>query len=178
MLTYEIWAKQELVVLRSYGETTVDEFVLSVKRMRRDPGYSAKYNVLTDLTEHAVHYTPAEVKQLVTRLAPRKPIQNAIIAPQNVAFGLSRMYEMLVEPAGQTRVAVFRVWEEALAWLRLDQSLLPRLQSPGAGGAGSPASCLTHASTSPSPDALPGDLDGLVGSLQKPLPLHPATPRR
>jgi hypothetical protein len=41
----------------------------------------------------------------------------AIVAPQDITFGLGRQYEAIRDLTGDKRVAVFRGREEALAWL-------------------------------------------------------------
>jgi len=51
------------------------------------------------------------------------PTKIAILAPQDFAFGVARMYEAHREadPAGMKRVAVFRTLDEALAYLGRDR---------------------------------------------------------
>jgi len=77
------------------------------------------YPLLVDLTHAATGITPAEIHQLARRVEAlsrherRGPV--CIVAPQPVAFGMSRMYQTLTD--GVMTLAVVHDEHEAEAWL-------------------------------------------------------------
>jgi len=52
------------------------------------------------------------------------PWQTALVAPQDVAYGLSRMYQILRE-GSMSQVEVFREFSEAWRWLGLPEDEIP-----------------------------------------------------
>ena len=75
---------------------------------------------LTEVTNLEINSTDIRAaanvgKQVI--LAPGAKV--AIIAPSDYAFGISRMWEVFVEPAGW-RTKVFREKDGAIAWVRID----------------------------------------------------------
>lgn len=87
----------------------------------------AGYNELIDMSQVAqIVRPPADrVRQLAQLSAAKDPPTGrsrfAIVAPQDVAFGIGRMYEAYRESAhGTKEVGVFRTIESALTWLGVD----------------------------------------------------------
>ena len=85
----------------------------------------AGYDELVDMTQVEEIQLPshARARELAELSAsmdhPAHETRFAIVAPQNVAFGIGRMYEMLreMQPGSGKKVGVFRTTEEALAFL-------------------------------------------------------------
>jgi len=81
-------------------------------------------HVLWDLTGAELeHLLPGDVQSIAK--TPRKFLEDraggrtAIVAPNDLAFGLARMYEFTVDPAEvPVEVQVFRSAEEASRWLQ------------------------------------------------------------
>jgi hypothetical protein len=118
MLTYKILKEHKLKVLVYEGCTTISEWQEAIQNMRADPDYSIEYDVLIDVTRIERHFTRQDLEQMMTISYPQ--VRYAIIAPQDVSFGIARMYEMMSEAIVKTSVRVFREWEPALKWLGRD----------------------------------------------------------
>jgi hypothetical protein len=89
----------------------------------------AGYNELVDMTgvEQIIDPTTEGIRTLADLSASmdtKSSSKFAIVAPQNLAFGLGRMYEIYRSLNEQTtkRVAVFRERAEALKWLAASKS--------------------------------------------------------
>ena len=116
---------RRLVVARVHGMLT-DEEILAYKRELWSLPEVAGYNELVDVSDVERIALPSmeRVRQLVWLSADRgapRPAKLAIVAPQDVQFGLGRMYQVYRELESQStkRVCVFRSVEPALAWLGL-----------------------------------------------------------
>ena len=74
---------------------------------------------LWDLSLSGVDLTSAQLKEIADYSKSKfsVPSRMAIVAPQDLAFGLSRMFEIYREQQ-QIAVRVFRTRTEALAWLK------------------------------------------------------------
>ncbi|HUI27625.1 MAG TPA: hypothetical protein VL403_16195 [Candidatus Kryptonia bacterium] len=93
-----------------------------------DPAVTG-YNELVDMTTvtDVQPYSPSEIKQFAI-LAARMDAMTlssrlAIVAPDDFAFGLGRMYQAYreVSPAATKQVAVLRDRASALQWLGLNE---------------------------------------------------------
>jgi len=62
--------------------------------------------------------------ELPKKIVPgRRGGKTAIVAKESIGFGLSRMYEMCAEAAGQSvDIKVFRSMEDALGWLNYTEA--------------------------------------------------------
>src|SRR5262249_8679936 len=86
------------------------------------------YDELIDMTNvHDIEQTsPERIRQLAQESAqmdqPERHSRFAIVAPQDIAFGLGRMYQAFRElnPASTKKVGVFRSLAEALKWLGVE----------------------------------------------------------
>jgi hypothetical protein len=80
------------------------------------------YQEFVDGRDAIAMFTPAEahsVVELLRKLSAKTPVgRKAILAPAGVAFGLTRMIEMLSEEFCEVRP--FEVEEEARGWLARD----------------------------------------------------------
>jgi hypothetical protein len=115
MLNYKILKEHKLKLLMYEGRTTIPEWQEAIQNMRADPDYSSEYDVLIDVTRIEKHFSRQDLEQMMTISYPQ--VRYAIIAPQDVSFGIARMYEMMSEGRLKTSVRVFRRWDQALKWL-------------------------------------------------------------
>ena len=86
-----------------------------------DPGFSPQMRELSDIREVTdFQVTPAGVRTMVAadvKMAAAGGMHKlAIVAAENVAYGMSRMYQTLGEPNIRS-VGVFRDYKEACEWL-------------------------------------------------------------
>jgi hypothetical protein len=129
-LTYRIDPERRLVVARGSG-TLKDHEVFDYQYKVWSQPDVAGFNELIDMSDVAQILLPstdrvrdlAELSARMSRGAPRSKM--AIVAPDDLAFGLGRMFDQYRESAapGLKPVGVFRTMPEALAWLGIDGSL-------------------------------------------------------
>ena len=120
---YVILKEPALLVSRYTGCLTSGDVLDTLTRYLDDPRYDPAHSHLVDLrqaTEFDIDF--GRMMRLATRLEPfytrRAPgARSAILAPQDVAFGVARMYQSLVGERMQNEVGVFRQPEAAAAFL-------------------------------------------------------------
>jgi len=115
---------RKLVVARVHGVMSDEETFDYQRGVWSDPAI-AGYDELVDMTavEEIRLPSSARARELAALSAsmdlPGAETRMAIIAPQNEAFGLGRMFEMMreMEPGSRRKVGVFRTAEEAMEFL-------------------------------------------------------------
>jgi hypothetical protein len=125
-IDYSIDHSRRLVIAKGSGVFTDDDvfgYQRSVWSRPDVAGYDELVD-MTDVTEIALP-SPNRVRDLADEAAAMDRATGggkfAIVAPQDVAYGLGRMYEANRELTGKStkQVAVFRTMPEALAFLGL-----------------------------------------------------------
>jgi hypothetical protein len=131
-ITVHIRPDDRLVVLAHAGPVQDDEFLSSYRTLFDDARYDKSFNVLVDLrrAESAVR-SPEVLRDLAEFVKPRFENTQAIpmvavVAPEDISFGLARMYEAFSDPVSW-EFKVFRSAEEALLWLGLPEALVDDL---------------------------------------------------
>ena len=121
---YHIDHDQRMVQVRAYGIVTVQDFITYQREVwsRKDV---VGYNELIDASQlqkaldfNGVHLQ--EVAVLASSMDLTKEITRlAIVATDNFAYGLGRMYETYrgLQKGNTKQVAVFRSVEDALKWI-------------------------------------------------------------
>ena len=113
----EIDAHQGLVTTTYFGVVTTDCIVSATREYLEHPDFDAGFRALVDLTA----VTRAEMHtDDVTKVGLESPYAPgswlALVASDDVTYGLARAFEMTVESRGRM-VRVFRDRAEADAWL-------------------------------------------------------------
>jgi len=124
------------LVILVYAAVVSDEEVLSTyEKLGRDPRIQAGYTYLVDFSDED---STARSSGTVARLAKlakdwgggaaHAPGKVAVIAPDDLSYGLTRMYQ---ERAGRSseEYQVFRNASEAVAWLGIPISILDQARS-------------------------------------------------
>jgi hypothetical protein len=84
------------------------------KNHQVDPTYS----YVLDFTQCTkLNFSAGDVQLLAQGGNFPAGVRRAAVVPNNFAYGLGRMYEMLRENAGDTGLRVFRSLDEALDWV-------------------------------------------------------------
>ena len=118
---YEIDIQNRLVRTRADGTLTDADLIDGDSALRNDPEFDPAYYQLLDLTEaDGSEITAAGVRALASQLPLfSSSARRALVVRSDLGFGMGRMFELLREgKSGEVRV--FRVIEEAHAWLDLD----------------------------------------------------------
>ena len=100
------------------GELTKDEVRSLQDQLRKDPDFDPNFSQLSDLTHvTTMNITGAEMQELAERTAFSPKARRAVIAGNDLAFGLARMFEQIREAKGDLGIRVFRKLEDALDWI-------------------------------------------------------------
>ena len=114
---YIVDPARSLVLTRAWGILTGADMLNHARRLSADPRFQPQFSQLLDfrdITELPI--TAVEVRE-VAALNPFGPgARRAIVVASDVAFGMARMYQILVEQSPQ-EFEVFRDIDEALRWL-------------------------------------------------------------
>jgi hypothetical protein len=126
-LNYRIHTERRLVVARGSG-VLKDEEVFTYQLEVWSRPEVAGFDELVDMTNVTRILLPsiervrdlAELSANMGQSAPRSKL--AVVAPDDLAFGLGRMYEVARESAAPRvkPVSIFRTMPEALAWLGIE----------------------------------------------------------
>jgi hypothetical protein len=125
-ITYSIDHARRLVLAKGSGVVT-DEEVFSYQREVWSRPEVAGYDELFDMTavERVVGQSAPRARELAhlsARMDADTPSKFAIVAPDRLAFGVGRMYEIYreLEAESTKRVGVFRKMADALRFLGLE----------------------------------------------------------
>ena len=117
--------KRRLITATATGQSTVDELFHFLEAHWVTAG--ADYAILFDARNMIVDQTASDVRAVVSRLerhsdtlrAPFAIVVGAGISADH-AFGMGRMFEMLLEASSISQVRVFRSMTDAESWLRIE----------------------------------------------------------
>ena len=122
--TYSVDLEQRLVLVRMSGALTRDEMFACTNSLRNDPRVTSEFSELVDLRGlTSVEAVRAEDVRAMASGSLSPAARRAIVAPDNAAFGLSRMFESLRGAKGAPdQTVVFRTMQEADVWLGLSST--------------------------------------------------------
>ena len=120
-MTYMIDAAQNVVHTVATGVLTDAHVMAHRKALTGDPRFSPQMRELSDIRQVTdFQVTPAGIRVMVDAdvkmVAAGGMHKLAIVAEENVAYGMSRMYQTLDEPNIRS-VGVFRTYQDAAQWL-------------------------------------------------------------
>jgi hypothetical protein len=130
-IEYRIDSAQKVVFAKAKGRLTDEDVFGYQQQVWSDPSV-AGFNELVDMSEVEEIVPPSteRVRFLANTSAemddPDRPSRFAIVAPQDLAFGLGRMYGAYRElsPGSTKQVAIFRTKKAALSWLGVQEQNL------------------------------------------------------
>jgi hypothetical protein len=123
-IDYRVDHERRLVLAEGYGAVTADD-IFAYQRETWSRTDVSGYDELVDMTAvvQIVEPTSDGMRRLAGLSAQTDPPSGgtrfAIVAPQDFAYGLGRMYEAYraLNPRSTKQIAVFRSREEAFRWL-------------------------------------------------------------
>jgi len=120
-MTYTIEPSQNLVIATGTGVLTDDDVMEHRRTLAADPRFSFAMREISDIRQVTdFRLTAAGIKLMVAADAKMVPAGGmhklAVVAEEDVAYGMSRMYQTLGEPNIRS-VGVFRNYKDAAAWL-------------------------------------------------------------
>jgi hypothetical protein len=116
--TYEIDKERRLVISSATGPFLMADGLGHQERLRKDPDFDPTYSQLMDftaVTEFKIGVD--EVQALAQRGLFSAASRRAIVVPNDLGYGLARMFEMFRENAGEFGIRVFRDRAEAVEWV-------------------------------------------------------------
>ena len=117
--------KNDVVELTLEGENSPDAVIQSFNEALDDPKTPKQFSLFLDVRKSTslASRPTADIIRVAEYLGPHKDrvTRCAVLATENVHFGLSRLGAVYSETAG-VMTSVFRDREEALAWLRGETS--------------------------------------------------------
>ena len=117
---FVIDAEHRIVYSRAWGEFTEADVLAHRQHLKANPQFDATFRQLADfsgVTRFTISAT--SVKALTSSDPWDSEARRAVFAPADAVFGMARMYEMLMCKS-TSNIAVFRRFEEAEKWLRVD----------------------------------------------------------
>jgi len=118
-ITYDLDSSTDVIVTRMTGVLTDDQVLAHMKALRADPRMHPGVRQLVDVRDVTDFKVTPEGIRMFTSLGRATPTGHrlAIVAVEDVTFGMARMYQM---SRSDERVGVFRTMEEARDWLGLE----------------------------------------------------------
>jgi hypothetical protein len=114
---YFIDKEHRVVMSSGSGVLTRGDMIGHQNRLLKDPDFDPSFSQIMDFTNVTqVDVGPEDILYLAERNVFSRNSHRAILAGNDLVYGLSRMFEMIREAKGETGVRVFRNRDEALAW--------------------------------------------------------------
>jgi len=122
-VTTSINKKDNLRIHKVTGSILFDELMDELKAIYTQPDFNPEMNTLWDLCDADVSSFPSDQVQHIQSFVSQYwggsgKSRSALIVSDDVAYGLSRMYEILSEGKTAGKIMVFRDYEEASNWVR------------------------------------------------------------
>ena len=116
--SYEIDTQKKLVVLTAWGICDAEDVRQFRKHLSNDRNFDPSFSELADFTRVTnVKFTPDEVRMLAEVSPFSAHSRRALVAEDQLIFGLSKMFSILRSLRGDDDLRVFRSRREAMAWL-------------------------------------------------------------
>lgn len=119
-VTVRVDRNKKLVVTTYIGEVTNEDVARQIAEIKRNAPYEGEYRAITDFTQ-VTHFdiSSDQIRLVAESKSPLEKARRVMVAPSDVAYGTSRMFQML---AGKTRpnITVVRTLDEAYAALGIE----------------------------------------------------------
>jgi len=116
--SYVIDKERKLVITTAWGDCNADDVLEFRKQVLKDRDFDPSFSQLADFTGVTkVDVSPDEVRMLATKSPFSTQSRRALVADNQVIFGLSKMFGILRNLRGEKLIRVFRTRNEALDWL-------------------------------------------------------------
>ena len=128
-ITYQLKPDENLVILVHVGAVTDDEFLSFYQALYEDTRFDVSFNMLVDLRQAESSVRGAGTLKESAEFMRRQYVSTtarpmiAVVASEDISFGLARMYEMFSEEV-PWEFEVFRAINAASAWLGLPDNLM------------------------------------------------------
>jgi hypothetical protein len=115
---YKIERDRKLVMSTGYGVVTRKDLLEHQNQLLDDPNFDPEFSQLADFGHVTkVEVTAADIEFFAQRRIFAPDARRAFVVPDDVCFGLARMFEMLCDAKGERGIRVFRALEDGLDWV-------------------------------------------------------------
>lgn len=115
---YKIDKERGLILASGSGPLTFAEGLAYQGRMLNDPDFDPSFSQIADFSQFSsFDLTAADVRKLAERTLFAADSRRAFIVPNDVSFGLARMFEMMRAHFGEENIRAFRDLDDALDWV-------------------------------------------------------------
>jgi hypothetical protein len=115
---YKIDKERRLVMSTAAGVLSKADVLWHQDQLLKDPDFDPSFSQLADLRHvTGLDVTPAGMRELTARTIFSPESRRAVIVSSELAYGLSRMFEIFRESKGERGIRVFRKLEDALDWV-------------------------------------------------------------
>ncbi|HXJ06488.1 MAG TPA: hypothetical protein VNH65_15395 [Candidatus Acidoferrum sp.] len=115
---YKVDKERKIILTTGTGVFNRGEALAHQARLLSDPDFDPNYSQLIDFMQ-ITHFdlNAEDVRQMAHRNVFSPDSRRAILVPNELAYGIGRMFEILRESAGERGIRIFRKLEEALDWV-------------------------------------------------------------
>lgn len=132
---YKIDKERRLVLSTASGVFSRADAVGHMQKLLKDPDFDPSYSQIADFTQVTeIELTTQDVHELAESAVFSAQSRRAFIVPNDVAYGLGRMFGMLRENQGEMGFASFAIWRRP--WIgcspraRVPEARKARLSTP------------------------------------------------
>ena len=109
-------------IIKTSGDTTPDDVEASLKQVFNSPYWSNGTHILYDNRLENLHNLSSDDVQKISLKFTQfnDKLENskiALVMPNDIAFGLARMWEIYTENTASFRTNVFRSMDDAIKWI-------------------------------------------------------------
>lgn len=118
---YKIDKDHRLVITTGYGVVTRRDIEEHQRNLWMDPDFSSTFSQVADFSRMArTEINAADMHSFAKRSVFASHARRAVIVPDEVSFGLARLFEILRGSQGENGIRVFRSVEEGFLWVLAD----------------------------------------------------------
>ena len=117
-LFYKIDKERRLVLSSGSGPFSLADAKAHQQRLLNDRDFDPSFSQIVDFSQFTKFDLSAnDIRQMAERSVFSAQSRRGIIVPNDFAFGLGRMFQILRDLAGEKGIRVCRTLEEALDWV-------------------------------------------------------------
>lgn len=121
-LKYRVDKSLGVVFSIADGVLDIEDCIQLKEALRSDPDFQSSFDQFLDLTKIVdCRLTPGELNLLAAQPLFSKDSRRVFVAPNDLVYGLSRMYQAFMEDH-DSEIAVFRDRSEAMKWMGLEET--------------------------------------------------------
>jgi len=115
---YKIDKERRFVLSTASGVFTLADALEHQQKLSGDPDFDPSFSQIADFSQVTkLDLSSDEIRQFAQTSIYSSDSRRALVMPNELSFGLGRMYEILRDLAGQGGIRVFRTVEEAVDWV-------------------------------------------------------------